>query len=417
MGLLEKSDLAWNGDLVIGAAVLMGGDPIEELADGIAMVSAFSNVMPVRTGEGLVLVDTSHELSGPRVHKEVRSWSDDPVHTAIYTHGHIDHVGGLGPFEQEATERGHDRLRVVSHEAVADRFERYATTNGYNAVINKRQFGLDMLRFPDTFRAPDLTFRDSLDLDIGGTAISLFHARGETDDHAWVWIPEHKALYPGDLFIWVSPNAGNPQKVQRYAADWAASLRAMAELGPEIMLPSHGFPIVGAQRVRTALLDTAEMLQSLHDQTIAMMNEGASLDEVLHTVAVPERLVDKPYLQPLYDDPEFIVRNVWRLFGGWFDGDASSLKPAPRADLAVELANLAGGAGRLAERARELADAGELRLAGHLAEMASLAAPDDKGVHRTRADINNQRVAFEPSLMAKGVFGWAARESQARASD
>ena len=34
-------------------------------------------------------------------------------------------------------------------------------------------------------------------------------------------------------------------QVQRYAADWAASLRAMAALEPELLIPGHGMPIFG----------------------------------------------------------------------------------------------------------------------------------------------------------------------------
>ena len=59
----------------------------------------------------------------------------------------------------------------------------------------------------------------------------------------------------------------------------------------------------------------------------------------------------------MYDEPEFIVRNIWRLYGGWYDGNPAHLKPAPEAVLAVEIAELAGGATRLAARALELADA------------------------------------------------------------
>ena len=81
------------------------------------------------------------------------------------------------------------------------------------------------------------------------------------------------------------------------------------------------------------------------------------------------------------------MRNIWRQYGGWYDGDPSHLKPAPPAVLAAELASLAGGASRLAERAREVAAAGDLRLAGHLAELAAQAAPDDKGVHAVRAEV------------------------------
>ncbi|HVM40336.1 MAG TPA: MBL fold metallo-hydrolase, partial [Acidimicrobiia bacterium] len=63
-----------------------------------------------------------------------------------------------------------------------------------------------------------------------------------------------------------------------------------------------------------------------------------------------------------------------------------------------------------------LAAEGRLRLAGHLAELAAAAAPDDRGVHRARAEVNEARVAAEPSLMAKGVFGAAARDSRAKSS-
>ena len=107
-----------------------------------------------------------------------------------------------------------------------------------------------------------------------------------------------------------------------------------------------------------------------------------------------------------------MVRNVWRLYGGWYDGNPANLKPAPEAALAAELAALAGGAARLADRARALADAGELRLAGHLAELAALAAPDDAGVHAARAEVFERRVAAEASVMSKGIFAWAASESR-----
>jgi alkyl sulfatase BDS1-like metallo-beta-lactamase superfamily hydrolase len=131
-------------------------------------------------------------------------------------------------------------------------------------------------------------------------------------------------------------------------------------------------------------------------------------------VKAPPHLLEKPYLRPVYDEPEFVVRNVWRLYGGWFDGDPAHLKPAPVAAIAREVAALAGGARTVADRARAVADAGDLRLAAHLAEWAALAAPDDAAVQRTRADVYGRRAETESSTMAKGVFRWAERESRDR---
>ena len=50
----------------------------------------------------------------------------------------------------------------------------------------------------------------------------------------------------GDFVIWNFPNAGNPQKVQRYPSEWAAALREMIAAGPELLVPAHGLPIAGA---------------------------------------------------------------------------------------------------------------------------------------------------------------------------
>lgn len=161
-----------------------------------------------------------------------------------------------------------------------------------------------------------------------------------------------------------------------------------------------------------ALEDTAKVLESLHDQTVALMNGGARLVEILHSVRVPPHLADRPYLRPVYDDPEFVVRNVWRLYGGWWDGNPATLKPAPEAALAREVAALAGGAAGLADRARSLAAKGDLRLAGHLVEWARLADPGDEDVAAAYRDIFTRRSQEEPSTMARSIFADAARAAE-----
>jgi alkyl sulfatase BDS1-like metallo-beta-lactamase superfamily hydrolase len=415
-GVLDMADRLWRGETDIRDAhpfSVLG--EVEEVADGVAFVPSFANVTALRTGDGLVLVDTGSAPLAAHVHGQVRRYDPGPLHTAVYSHGHIDHVFGVPLFEREAADRGWAPPHVVAHEALPRRFDRYVLTAGYNEVVNQRQFSMPELRWPLDYRYPDETYRDRLDLSVGGVDLRLNHCRGETDDHTWTWVPSRRLLCCGDLFIWASPNAGNPQKVQRYPREWAAGLRAMAALDAELLLPGHGWPVVGADRVRQALTETAELLEHLHDETVAMMNAGARLDEIVHAVRAPQHLLDRPYLRPVYDEPEFVVRNVWRLYGGWYDGNPARLKPAPDAALAAELAALAGGAQRLADRARQLAQDGELRLAGHLAELAVQAAPGSTSAHAVRAEVNEQRVAAEDSTMSKGVFGWAAAESRARA--
>ena len=390
---------------------------LHALDDDVAFIAAFSNVAAFTAAptssadDALLLVDVSSGFHGPQVHGLLRSWTDASLRTAVYTHGHLDHVGGIRVFEEEASERGGPPAEVVAHERVVDRFDRYRMTEGYNGTINQRQFRLADPYFPTDFRYPNRTYRDTTTTAVGDTVVELHHARGETDDHTWAWVPDRRILCAGDMFIWVSPNCGNPQKVQRYPLEWAAGLRRMVELGPELLLPGHGPAIAGADDIARVLTTAAEYLESIAGQTLELMNAGARLDEIVHAVSVPGHLTGLPWLRPIYDEPEFVVHSLWRLYGGWYDGNPAHLKPAPDARLAAELADLAGGAVRLATRAERLAADGELRLAGHLAELAAQAAPDDPGVHRVRAEVFGARARHEASLMASGIFLWAAHES------
>jgi alkyl sulfatase BDS1-like metallo-beta-lactamase superfamily hydrolase len=378
---------------------------LETVGERTAFVSSFANATAFDTADGLVLVDTGSFLLARQVHESVRGFTASPLHTAVYTHGHVDHCFGVELYEAEQGAPA----RVVAHERVPARFERYRLTRGYNACINARQFQ-SRQQWPDAFRAPDVTYAAGLDVDIGGERFELRHAMGETDDATWVWVPSRAVVCVGDLFIWATPNAGNPQKVQRYPREWARALRTIAELPAETMCPGHGPPVFGRDRVRRALTETAELLESIVEQTLAVMNAGGRLDDALATVRAPATLLARPYLRPVYDEPEFVVRNVWRLYGGWWDGDPSHLKPARARALAGELAGLAGGAARLAARAEELAVQGDLPLACHLAEAAWLAAPDDRGVSRVRRDVYALRAKQEASLMARGIFAAAAKE-------
>ena len=391
---------------------------LSELSSELAVVEAFSHCIVFKTDDGLVTFDTSNEHGGKKCVGAIQSWTKDPFNTVVFTHGHIDHVGGCGAFCSAYEGR---KPTIVGHENVALRFARYRMTNGYNHVINERQFGQFKRRgydlagesqfLPLSTPSPDITYHNDLAMSVGGLEIQLNHARGETDDHTWAWIPKHKAICAGDFFIWAFPNAGNPQKAQRYPREWAAALRDMASRGAELFLPAHGLPICGEARIRNVLNEVAEVLETMVSQTIDLMNQGASLNDIIHSVKVSPDLLAKPYLAPTYDEPEFVVRNIWRLYGGWYDGNPAQLKPAQDATVAAELAALAGGALRLAERAQELSDT-DPRLACHLVEFAVQAAPDNKRVHALRAEVYQHRRSGETSLMAKGIFGFAANQSR-----
>ena len=87
---------------------------LSEVADGIAVVESFSHVVAFRTGEGLVLFDTSLDTLAPACLASLRGWSDAPIRSIVYTHGHRDHAAGhphlprrgRGPGRRPTRDRG-----------------------------------------------------------------------------------------------------------------------------------------------------------------------------------------------------------------------------------------------------------------------------------------------------------------------
>ena len=389
------------------------------------MVEAFSHVVAFRTADGLAVFDTSLEAFGHHAASELESWADAPVHTIVYTHGHVDHVGGAHAIVAAQLERGRPRPAVVGHANVPARFARYDLTAGYNELVNQRQFRGGrrpatterVMQWPRTWVHPSVLYQDRLRVEVGRLTIDLRHDRGETDDHTWAWIPEHRALVTGDFLCWVFPNAGNPQKFQRYPAEWARALRTMAALEPELLLPAHGLPIAGRGSHRTRPRRRRHRARVTRARDVGRDERGCSAGSHhprsegrrrAAAAALPARRVRRARVR----DPQHLalLRRLVRR-------QPRGLKPAPDAALAAELAELAGGARVLAQRAAALAAAGDLRLATHVVQLAGDADPDDPYVHGIRADVYRLRRETESSLMAKGIYDDAARRSEAIARE
>ncbi len=381
--------------------------PAGEVAPDVFMHPAFVNTYAVRTPAGLLVIDPGFAHTSAAVRDAVRAWSPAPLRAAIYTHGHVDHAFGLRAFLDAG-----EQPVIIAQEACLARFRRYRLMYGYNARINQRQFSLPAPVFVREFDPPTLLVRERLVHRLGDLEVVCTAARGETDDHLWVWLPARRQLFTGDLVIWQAPNCGNPQKVQRYPEDWADALEAMAGLEAEWLFPGHGPAIQGCQAVRLVLTETARYLRGLVAQVRERMNAGEPADEIVHTVEPDPELVTRPYLQPTYDHPKFIVRNLLRLWGGWWNGNAADLLPARLDAQAREVAALAGGVDAVVARGRARLGEGALELAAHLAEWATRAAPEDRAAQALKRDVYAARVAAERSLMARGIFRAAMNDAR-----
>ena len=142
------------------------------------------------------------------------------------------------------------------------------------------------------------------------------------------------------------------------------------------------------------------------------MNAGQTAEEIFHAVEADPELSRRPFLRATYDHPKFIVRNLLRLWGGWWNGNAADLLPSTPATQAVEIAQLAGGVEHLVARGRELLEAGDAQLASHVAEWAIRAAPEDRAALELKRDVYARRLGTAEALMARGIFRAAMHDAQ-----
>lgn len=363
----------------LGSASAFWTGKAKEFADRALLVTGHGNVGYAYDDDGVVMIDTgTPQIFGDHAVKELRRFTQAPIRAVIYTHGHIDHAFNLGPVLADAESQGYSRPQVIAHRQILARFARYQRLRDHTTFINRINFGTP----PDTVIVPEFFYPDTLidaglSLRVGDMTVELRTGIGETDDAVWVWIPERRLLFPGDYLLWGFPNIGNPFKVQRYAEGWALALEEMAALNAVAAGPGHGPPVVGEDRVREMLLETARALRYLHDEVVRRLNAPQTFEQILADVDLPSDLKAKPYLAPIYGSPTYTVHAIIREYAGWYDYNPSHLHPSRTSEIAAEVVSLAGGAEAVLARAGELREQNP-QLALHLVDFVIDGAKDSR---------------------------------------
>ncbi len=364
------------------------------------------NSILLETDEGLVVIDTGMAPAGPALIKAIRSVSDKPIHTIIITHGHTDHAYGTYALVEDSP-----NAQIIAHENIIPRFERYIKLGG--SLANYMSQPADELPASrDDLVWPTRTFSDRLELTIGGEAFVLQHRKGETDDHLYVWVPGRKAIAVGDFYQGFLPNVGNGKRSQRYVEEWAETMREMAALKPEVLLPSHGEGITTGKAIEENFVVLAQALESISEQTIAALNKGIRKDLIIDSIELPEALAEHPTLQVKYVSAKDISKMLLKQYTGWWNDIPSDWSPAPWAVRGAEIAGLAGGIDQLVARAREVMKT-DLALASHMADWAWMADSNHPAVQQLTIDVYKARVS-DPSTNTQEMLTYIDQMARAR---
>jgi len=300
------------------APLAAADDPFEivPVADGVfaaigrptAPMAIGSNAAIIVNADDVLVVDTHLTPAAARaLLGQMARLTDKPVRYVVNTHWHNDHTqgnrayvnvfpGGAEYIAQHATREDivHKAIPFISDQlssvplAIARLEEQLAKGVDEQgralSEAQKQERGLQLSRqnaYLEELQQmqitlPTLTFERSLVLHKPGRTLHiLFFFKGHTRGDAVVFLPQERVLITGDLVT-----HGMPFPRDSYPSQWAHTLRALAQLDFDQLIPGHGPVQKGKEHVELL----ASLFEFLSEQVRAGVAQGKSLEEIMKAV-------------------------------------------------------------------------------------------------------------------------------------
>jgi alkyl sulfatase BDS1-like metallo-beta-lactamase superfamily hydrolase len=376
-----------------------GEDDTEALkiTEIVYQVRGVANAQMVITPAGNVLIDTGLPQQSDRLVEQMRAVNDGPITHLIVSHAHADHYGAFDDWVDENTQ-------IIAHADFPEIQEQLYGLFPFQMPRNRLFFpdhvpplprmalGLAKKMYPVI--EPDVLITDTYSFEVGGIEFEVIATPGaEGPDSVSVWLPREKILFTGDLFGHMFPMWPNLTSIRgerhRFVVPYIESLNKVLELGPEIIVPSHFYPVFGKDTIREEVIRTRDAVTYVHDAVV----QGINADKDVYTLMREIKLPPELQISEGHGKVSWGVRSIWEGYNGWFHmKSATEMYPVPASDVYPDLVQAAGGPEAVAQLARKKLSEGKAVEALHLCDAALAAAPDNESALRA------QLAAFEALL-------------------
>lgn len=387
----------------------------EVVKDGVYQVRGtdLTNITFIEAPDGLIVLDplTSAETAAYslKLYREHRG--DKPVVGVIYTHCHIDHYGGVRGVVDEADVKA-GKVKVLAPEGFMDNLVDEMLMGG-NAMSRRfaYQYGEIVGPGPDgivtsglglavangtvTLIPPtDTIAPNNLTATLGGLDFEFMMAQNsEAPSEMFVYIPSMKALCPAEDACHTQHNVYTLRGAKvRDALAWSSYLKVVRRTfaDAEVYFAPHLWPDFGQEQVQDRLAAQSAMYKFLHDQTMRLANQGATMVEAAEQVHLPEALATRWDCRGYYGTTSHNVKAIWNFYLGWYDGNPSHLHQLPESETAKQYVEYMGGAANILTRAKTDFDAGKYRWVAEVLDRLVFAEPDNVEAKNLLADTLEQ---------------------------
>ena len=390
------------GEGTHGSAVDMIKRPIEvrKISDNVFYATGVANTVMVTTPAGNVVFDTGLVIQSAKQLRLLKEQvSDNAVNYLVLSHSHADHVGGTELWAEPDTE-------IVAHQDFEEELRYLSELKPYFYGRNRTLFPwmpenpakIGILEYGAIEPTIVVGDEDVFAFELGGVEFQVIGAPGaEGADNAVLWLPQQKILITGDFFGPQFPQFPNVFTMRgekiRKPIEYVASLDKLMALQPRIIVPSHFNPTIGAAEIQQGMQRIRDAVQYVHDETVAGMNAGKTVYELMREIKLPAHLE----LVQNHGRVDWAVKSTWEYYATWFHFDSTTeLYPVPVRDIYADLAEAAGPEA-LSSLAQSYLMKNQPVKALHMIEVALAADPSDQTAlslrQRALVELMNQAEA------------------------
>ena len=335
-----------------------------------------SNMSIIEGDTGWIIVDplTAKEPASESFKLAQQHLGKKPVKAILFTHSHIDHFGGVDGILEHMSEEEKADVRIIAPEgfveeatseniiagiAMGRRAEFMYGKRLANNVRGHVDTGLGKLPVAGsfTFKQPtELVTHDNLVFTIDGVPFEFQIVSGsEAPSEFTFYLPEHKAFCGAEL---VSRNMHNLYTLRgakvRDARLWANYIEEarVRFADAETYFASHHWPLWGKDNINNFMEVQRDTYKFIHDQTVRMMNQGLTPNEIASQIKLPEALNKDFHNQGYYGTVQHNSKAVYQFYMGWYTGNPAKLHPLPEAESAKRYVEMMGGMEQLLTKAQ-----------------------------------------------------------------